>query len=90
MGTSQIFDEWQSRAPDVEDLRLYTRANWKGMYGPGLTEFIDTRQPRSSFFGHIHNPRARQASRGARGAIVGYFKRHPVAYTIDIDELRPG
>jgi hypothetical protein len=59
------------------------------MYGPGLVDFIDERRPGFAFFGHIQHPRAPAASRGStRGVNVGYFKRHPVPYKINIDELR--
>jgi Icc-related predicted phosphoesterase len=59
------------------------------MYGPGLVELIEMRQPALALSGHVHHPRQREALVGATRCVnVGYFKRDPVPFIFDADDFR--
>lgn len=74
--------------PKIEDLRSDTIAHRHEMYGPGLVEYIDDHSPALALFGHVHHPRAAEATRGSTRCInVGYFKRRSVAYALDLPAI---
>ncbi len=74
--------------PKIADMRLDTVAEREEMYGPGVREFIEARQPVLALSGHVHHPRAREATIGSTRCVnVGYFRRCPTPFVFDTDDL---
>jgi Icc-related predicted phosphoesterase len=77
--------------PKIADMRFDTVAQREEMYGPGLLELIEQRQPALALSGHIHHPRAPEAEVGRTRCVnVGYFKRNPQAFVFETDDVRVG
>lgn len=74
--------------PRLAEMRFDTFAKREEMYGPGLLELIERRQPALALSGHVHHPRVQEARVGnTRCVNVGYFKRNPVPFVFDTDDL---
>ncbi len=72
-------------------MRHDTIADRDEMYGPGLLELIEAQPPVLALSGHVHYPRAAEASIGSTRCVnVGYFKRNPHPFRFDTDEVRIG
>lgn len=62
--------------PELTPLRYDTVPGRLEMFGPGMLEAIDTRPPRLSLFGHVHQPLAMRMRRGRTECVnVGHFAR---------------
>lgn len=90
LGTLSAVDVLCSHIPPkIADLRHDTVTGREEMYGPGLLEFIEARQPALALSGHIHHPRASRARLGSTHCVnVGFFKQTAVPFVFDTDDVR--
>lgn len=72
--------------PDIPALRYDVVPARLEMAGPGLLDHIDRYRPAMALFGHVHQPLAVRARRGATECInVGHFQRAERAFELDLD-----